>query len=190
MSEEGKFDLMVISLGVDMTDDEIKECIQKMLPVCIVNNRAFCLTIGGYDDDRRELWEIPESIAFMKRLYNLGFIAVLEVSTRCKHLISKAYQSIDELPGFGALEIWMGATGRMETGRSSISSQELDEFMECLEVANNKARQICKEPPYKTKISQEIESSIENYRAAQTVPDGNVRHSSPANKCKLPKWVK
>lgn len=175
MPKEDNFDLMVISLGVDMTVNEIKECIQKMLPVCVVNGRGFCLTISGFDDDPRELWEIPEAIAFMRRLYDLGFIATLEVSTRCKELFSKKYKDIEELPGFGALEIWMAVNNKIELGKSIVDLKEMNEFLTCLNLANKKARQICEEPPYDTGLGDMI-NKFDNKPVP--IPDGNVRHAS------------
>jgi hypothetical protein len=143
-------DFLCLSLYADMTDDEIKDCIQQMMPVCKVKQQGFCLTVGGFDKDPRELWEIPESVAFFKKLVDLGFIAALEVSTTASGLVREDFFGVPKLPGFGALEVWMCATGRMAKGNNDVDAASLMHFERELEHANAKALATCKEPPYNT----------------------------------------
>lgn len=157
-------DIMVLALGADMTDDEIKDCIQQMMPICIAKGSGFCLTISGFDQDQRELWQIPEAIAFMKKLVNIGLIAGLEVSTQSKDMVRKEF-GLDSLPGFGALEIWLGGTGRLVSGDNDLSPELISTFFQELNTANTKAKAICAEPPYKS--------------GRQYIPDGSTRHSCP-----------
>lgn len=157
-------DIMILALGHNMTDDEIKDCIQQMMPICITRGSGFCLTVSGFDEDKRELWQIPEAIAFMKRLVDIGLIAGLEVSTQCPDLVRKEF-GLESLPGFGALEIWMGGTGRLSSGNNDITQETMTTFFEALNIANAKAKAICQEPPYKT--------------GRQYIPDGSTRHACP-----------
>jgi len=146
-------DLMCLSLTADMTDAEIKESMQNMIPVCTAKGQGFCLSISGYDEDRRELWQIPEAIGFMKRLCDLGFISTLEVSTTCSDLLREEYK-IKKLPGFGALEVWMCATNRMGNGKNDLDRATMDKFYEALRISNKRAEEVMKEPPYKTGIKK------------------------------------
>lgn len=162
-------DVMILVLGHNMTDDEIKDCIQQMMPVCFVKSSGFCLSISGFDQDERELWQIPEVIVFMKRLVNIGLIAGLEVSTQCPDLVRKEFM-LKSLPGFGALEIWMAATGKLNNGDNSISQETMASFFKELNTANSKAKTICQSPSYKTG---------RQYVFLNDIPDGSVRHTCP-----------
>lgn len=171
-------DLLCLSLAADMTDAEIKESIQEMIPVCKLKGQGFCLTISGYDEDHRELWQIPEALGFMKRLCDLGFISTLEVSTTCPDLIRKEYK-IDKLPGFGALEVWMCATNRMGTGKNDIDQRTMASFHEDLRIANMRSEEVMKEPPYRTGIKKS------GYRTQ--IPDAPIKYHG-FNKDRGPRW--
>lgn len=168
-------DVMCMSLSVDMTDNEIKDCIQQSLPVCNAKEQGFFLSIDGYDDDRRELWQIPEVVKFMKRLCDFGFIAILEASTTCSVLIRKEYKKFKKLPGIGALEVWMFATGRMEKmikENNSIDTKTMNEFSNFLITSIDFAKAISKETSYHTgnykyKTQQKQRTQI---------PDAPVKH--------------
>jgi hypothetical protein len=151
-----KMDIMFLSLNADMTDNEIKDCIQNMIPVCMANRRGFCLTLGGFDNDSRELWQIPEAIQFMKKLCNIGFISVLEVSTTSPDLIREEFRIFADgkngIGGFGALEVWMCATEIMGLGQTELDQATLEAFRRDLDIANEKSAKICKEPPYNTNL--------------------------------------
>jgi len=158
-------DLLCISLEVCMSDEEIKECIRNMIPVCIEKKQGFCLTIDGFCKDERDLWNIPEAVVFMKRLCKLGFISVLEVSTTCPALMKKEYENITEkLPGFGALEVWMCATNRMESGKNEMDKATIEIFLDHLNDSNIRAEKVFKE------------NSIENVKTTQ-IPDAPIKHS-------------
>jgi len=158
---------MCLSLDTDMSDDEIKESIQNMIPICTIKSQGFCLSINGYDEDHRELWQIPEALGFMRRLCDFGFLSVLETSTTCPDLINKQYK-VDNLPGFGALEVWMCATNRLEKGKNDIDRETMNKFHEALGVSNRRAEEIMKEPPYQT--------GIQKFASRTQVPDAPIKH--------------
>lgn len=166
-------DIMILALEPKMTDNEIKDAIQQMMPICLSKKSGFCLSISGFDSDKRELWQIPEAIAFMKRLVDFGLIAGLEVSTQGEGLVREEF-GVPLLPGFGALEVWLGGTGRLITGSNDLNQDLMQEFFAELNRANAKAETICREPPYKTGIK-----AVEN---VGQIPDGATRH--------CPKWNK
>lgn len=124
---------MVIELFVDMTDDDIREIIRNSLPVATAKQQGFCLMIGGYDDDKRELWDIPEAVSLFKRLVSLGFISCLEVSTKIEILAR-----VSGLPGFGAFEVWASSIGKMGFSES-FSQEEMKEFLAALDRSNSVA---------------------------------------------------
>jgi hypothetical protein len=80
--------------------------------------------IGGYDDDPRELGDIPEARELCKRLVRLGYIACLDIAT-----------SVREFPTFnhsitlGAWEVWRIARGEAKVGKSRVPAELLDEFI-------------------------------------------------------------
>lgn len=151
-------DVLCLYLDINMSISDIKSIIQKVLPVCEAKKQGCCLSINGYDDDERELWEIEEVVDFLKKLQDNGFFALLEVSTSCPELI-RNYPGLDKLPGFGALETWMITTGRMATGKNSLNKETMQLFIEDLEVASEKAKKILLEPSYKGNIKVQMTNS-------------------------------
>ena len=60
--------------------------------------------ISGYDDDPRELWQVPEVRAYTRRLFTTGFVAYLDV-------FASMNPDPDTCPivrsGFGSGELWL-----------------------------------------------------------------------------------
>jgi hypothetical protein len=164
-------DIMVLNLKCDMSDAEIKDCIQQMMPICMVKQQGFCCAITGFDDDPRELWQIPEAVAFMKRLVDLGFISGLEVSTNSEDLVRPEF-GVPKLPGFGAIEVWMCAKGLIRTGDNAITKSLLKRFFADLHIANQKSSKVCLEPSYNTGFASKAVEKAQ-------IPDGSVRHGCP-----------
>jgi hypothetical protein len=82
--------------------------------------------VHGYNDDPRELHEIPEVQELCRRLVALGFIGFLEPAT-----------SLQGLPGymggavFGAWEVWKLARGELRCGTGgAVSNAEVQRFIE------------------------------------------------------------
>lgn len=130
--------LMVTNLSVQMTDSEIEEAMKDMAPVCQSTQNGFFVCIDGYEEDPRELWQIPEVKIFFQKLISSGFIAFLEVSATAEGL-TRLDTNLG-CPGFGALEIWMIANDMMYSGRKEIRQNELRRFFADLENANAKSR--------------------------------------------------
>jgi len=82
----------------------------KMAQYYRTKNIRFVLTVDGYNDDPRDLYQIPEVIGLFKRLLNNGFISLLEYSTI--HPIMAPKNMPIPSPGLGALEVWAIATER------------------------------------------------------------------------------
>lgn len=88
----------LVDLTVNMTNQQLKGIMAEMYTLCSNGPQGHTITINGYGDDPRELMEIPEVIAFYKRLINLGFLSLLEVST------TSVIAQKKDLLGIGALE--------------------------------------------------------------------------------------
>ena len=126
--------LMIVNLHTNMSEDEIEECMKDMAPVCWTAKTGFFVCMAGYDNDKRELWQIPEIASFFKILVRKGFISFLEVSSSAKGVTRLGEQ--DGTPGFGALEVWMIANGMMGNGRTDIEKSEMLAFFDVLDKAN------------------------------------------------------
>ena len=188
-----KYDVMILPLSPKMTDDEIKGCIQQIIPICQSKGVGFCLTISDFDYDKRDLWNIPKAVSFMRRLIDLGLIAGLEMSTQGDGLVRQEY-GLKSLPGLGALEVWMGGTGRLANGINDVDKETFNEFLLELKIANAKAKSICRESPYNTSILRSLFENISSEdvpvvpdttettggsadHKTESIPDGSTRHS-------------
>ncbi len=142
-------DALFCSLTPDMTDDELKECIHRMYPKAVNSEQGFLLTISGYDQDPRELWEIPEVITFFNRLIDIGFLGLLALN---------AQTVMPGTPGFGAAEVWMVATGKItRRAKFPILPEYLKEVMRIVLESNEKIAQVLKEPCPNTGIKEHEE---------------------------------
>jgi len=130
-----KYDLKWVPLTVDATDDDLR-CMMKDMSNHL-GKTGFILTVNDYDDDPRGLYEIPECVKFFKKIVDLGFISLLELSTTVDGLAK-----FSGCPGLGALEVWLCATGHFSTGRMEISHDLMSEFLEVLENCNDKLRKL------------------------------------------------
>jgi hypothetical protein len=123
-------DLIISPLLVDFSDQELIDLMHEFRTARERNAKGCIIAVffADYDDDRRELWEIPEVRAFCKRLVDLGFIADLDTS-----LMLMPPDEFRGLPGcpFGALEIWSVAENLIKNargGRVEIEVVRLEEF--------------------------------------------------------------
>jgi hypothetical protein len=96
-----------ILVASDETDEEIRDYMRTMrdLRHNKTTKHIVCL-LGDFDDDPRELWEIPEAREVCQQLVRLGFVSYLDVTT-CPTFNEPALSS-----GMGAREIILIAEGR------------------------------------------------------------------------------
>ena len=133
---EGILQQIHLALATTISPDEIDDHIRNIYPFITHRKEKVCLSIEGFNEDARELWEIPEVVSLFERLVASGFISLLEISTSCPFLIEQ------ELPGLGAFEVWLASVGLLKTGQTQINARILGEFMENLEKANQQANKI------------------------------------------------
>jgi hypothetical protein len=127
-----------LHMSVDLTNDGIDAFICQTLPVVLAKDIYWVCAIMGYDQDPRELCEVPEVRAFCERLVNRGFIACLHPST----LFYKKEQP--ELGGYlGGLEIWAMSKNMVDVkskgGDILLTKEKAEEFIAILKLSERKA---------------------------------------------------
>lgn len=122
-------DTLVLLVAIDETNEEIADYMRRMKAARENGVKHVFLTIGGFNDDPRELYQIPEVRAFCRRLVNLGFTSYLDFTT-----------TIGGETGYGwaMAEVWLCANGRGKT-MTSISPEELDELEREWAASNERA---------------------------------------------------
>lgn len=73
--------LRILSVAADATDNELMSMMQIVNSFVIGENHGAVLVIAGYDDDHRELFDIPEVAKLCRTLVRIGFITILEFSS-------------------------------------------------------------------------------------------------------------
>lgn len=77
----GKVNEVVCHMHKSVTDEEIESVICLAIPDVMKEDRGWLCAINGYDDDERELYQIPEAIALCQRFVKCGLISILTTST-------------------------------------------------------------------------------------------------------------
>jgi hypothetical protein len=119
-----------------MGEEEIEEAMKDMAPICSATETGFFVCITGYDNDKRELWQISEVESFFKMLIHKGFISFLEASSSLDGVTRLDESQVKGFPGFGAFEIWMIANGKMKKGKNNIEHSDVIAFLNVLDKAN------------------------------------------------------
>lgn len=110
---------------VDATDEELVTTARNAATQAPGPNRFVFMGVYGYDDDPRELHEIPEVRPHMRRLVDFGFISILTRSSMLPELggIGGPFRA------FGAFEVWAFAEGMFAGGRIEFTSADVDRFV-------------------------------------------------------------
>ena len=114
------------------TEEVLIEAIRDMRSVRSVNHQPHGLTISGFDDDKRELSEIPEVQELCKTLVRIGLISELYLITQIETI-----ENYEILKGaFGATEIYALSMGFLNKKGVPLMSEWWDEFKEVLFESN------------------------------------------------------
>ena len=116
--------LAFFNFDTKMTDAEIRASVREGVAFTSKTRKGVLVSIDGYDTDPRDLWNIPEVVAFAKRLVALGVCSVATVSTTLD-------PEFDAGPGgkpFGGFEVWLLARG--DLGRNDLEDQILQDLLE------------------------------------------------------------
>jgi len=74
------------------------------------------LTVDGFDEDPRDLWHIPRAVQTIKRACNAGFLSILHPSVLMGMGLPSGFApDLGRMAAFGALELWLVASGKFET---------------------------------------------------------------------------
>jgi hypothetical protein len=128
-------------LHLDYTNDQLTDLMHQLREQRLTGAQvtAVCV-IAGFDDDPRELGEVPEVRAFCRRLVDAGFISWLDVSTSIPALRNPKLSGIGMMAGLGAYEVWGMAEGFIgKAGRYDMPLARLEQFQTALAEANRKA---------------------------------------------------
>jgi len=140
ISESGVIAVMLqdntiaLHLPTHITDKDIDDLIRQVMPKVLQYQQGCVCAFIGFDNDPRELFEIPEAIEFAKRLIDSGFISMLHISTLMEKEEKPYLAKV-----FGAMEVWALGTGCLtKDGDLSIGEAESKEFLAALARGNRK----------------------------------------------------
>ncbi len=96
---------LVVELGLDAIESDIVDQMQRMKRCRAMKSYdQITCTIRGFENDERELFEIPEVRQFCDWLVELGFISFLDFET-----MFSATKPNSVFAGWGASEVWLCA---------------------------------------------------------------------------------
>jgi hypothetical protein len=108
-------DLVFVATTLDQSDEQLIAQIRAVREFAREHPARVLALVHGFDDDPRELWEIPEVGAHLRRLVDFGFIATLLRSTLVRELGAPA--DLLDCPAWGAFEVWAHGLGLFAGGR-------------------------------------------------------------------------
>lgn len=137
-------DLVVFAIEPSISNEDLLDLMVGGYMHCLTNPKYGCfMTIDGYDDDPRSLYEIPESKQLCQRMTDMGFLSVLQPSTMLDETFSD-----DSLLGsmpFGAFEVWAIATGLLnKVGQIEVTQDMLNKFWGLIHNSNVLCTATCK----------------------------------------------
>lgn len=96
--------LAFYNVDVKMKDSEIRDMVKTGFEMCHKTGKGGLLSVDGYNEDPRDLWQIPEVINFAKKLCAMGVCSILELST----YLDPTWESTSNAGRpFGAFELWL-----------------------------------------------------------------------------------
>lgn len=125
-------ELHIVALGIDATDADLIEQMRLMEEKRTEGYRHVGCTISGFGSDKRELWQIPEVVAFCKRLTRIGFMAGLDVS----YTFPKDIPLSTPIKPMGSLDLWLIAQG-MARALIVLTEEKWNQFLKELEYQNS-----------------------------------------------------
>jgi hypothetical protein len=124
--------VLFVELGIDATNDDILEQMRIMKRAREERryDNVFCC-IRGFDQDPRELYDIPEVQFFSRRLVSLGFVSYLDFSTLFNPEVPEIAKRF-----WGASEVLLCSEGRMKA-TIPVTKEMLEELYKAV-VGSNK----------------------------------------------------
>jgi hypothetical protein len=116
----------VHELSVGITDAEIIGVMQEAKQLRDGGAMTLTCVIDGFNDDPRELGDIPEARELCRRLVALGYVSFLDVITS-----AKGFPTYNGGRTLGAFEVWRIARDEVhEVGLVEIDTTDLLRFVE------------------------------------------------------------
>ena len=125
--------LQIARFHTNLTEADLLITGKKMFDQCKKTGNLFFATISGYDEDPRELWEIPEAITFARLIRNTGVICLLEFATSLRDFPTK-WPSENVRPFLGAFEMWTIADGKDILLQNSVDTNYVKNIIKKLEI--------------------------------------------------------
>jgi hypothetical protein len=126
--------LVIMECGPYESNNDLLNDMRKMKNARELNCAHIVCVISGFDNDKREMFQIPEARAFCRRLVDIGFISYLD------NAVCFGNKDIDVLGGsWGDFEVWTCAEGRFHDKAEQINSVILKAFKHALLTANAKS---------------------------------------------------
>jgi hypothetical protein len=133
-------DIVIMNLALDSSDEELLDAMRVMKRSREQKAEGhIVLTIPGFDDVHREVWQIPEVQRYCHRLVEIGFISFLDTSTSLPW-------NADELhAALGGLEVWLIGEGKFHNS-IEITEQLARQFDEVMSAAGARAEKLVGTP--------------------------------------------
>jgi hypothetical protein len=133
-------DLVIMNLALDSSDDELLDAMRVMKRSREQKAEGhIVLTILGFDEDQREVWQIPEVQRYCHRLVEIGFVSFLDTST------SLPWNAVELHAVIGGLEVWLIGEGKFHNS-IEITEQLARQFDEVISASNARAEKLVGAP--------------------------------------------
>lgn len=136
VKKASKYQLVYLVLRPDYTDLELRLLmLQANMHRKILPNPVIVCCVDGYDDDPRELHEVPEVVALCGRLFSTGLVAEIEECIYTHPVAEAAKGKRIPLP-FCAFQVWMIREGIYpKPGKFSVTEDLCARFLAALREA-------------------------------------------------------
>jgi hypothetical protein len=128
-------ELRIYELDISATTEELECAVRRLGPDVLRTNKPFYMAVAGFDENRRELREIPEVSALMQRVIDSGFFGLLGDDAAIPDLQGAL---IDMHRCFALAKGAMRTNRRSGQGEFWITPEFAEEFLEALGNANRK----------------------------------------------------
>ena len=126
--------ILFVDLGLDASNEDIVDQM-RILKRAREERRykAIVCLVRGFDDDPRELFDIPEVRAFCRRIVNLGLISYLDFTTFFNPEVPEEAKK-----AWGAAEVWLCGEGGLKRN-NTLMKKLLDELEQVVTESNGRA---------------------------------------------------
>jgi hypothetical protein len=117
-------------LDISMTRADIEEYMRRLFRA---GHYPTFFSISGFDDDPRDLWEIPETLELFDRMWECGFVSLLQPNVPGYDEYEKGF--------FGALQLWAAQKRKIN---QPLDNKDMQDFVAEYTEACLRGNRICK----------------------------------------------